>query len=73
LNYFSASSFYPGRDDSVAFTHDTSRFDLETNKSDGADDSDVKSERDYLDEPEVMPAQRAPSKLSGAVAVEVGV
>jgi hypothetical protein len=72
------SSFYPGRDDSSSFSHNTSHFNLEANHSDGVNDSDAadaESEGDWLEEPEVMPTQKAPlkapSKMSLVVANEV--
>jgi hypothetical protein len=68
------SSFYPGRDDSSSFSHNTSHFNVEANHSDGVNDSDAadaESEGDWLEEPEVMPAQKAPSKMSLVVANEV--
>lgn len=47
---------------------------LEANGVNGDDtDTDTESERDWLDKPEVASAQRAPSKMSEAVAIEVSV
>lgn len=68
------SSVYPGRNGSSSFSHNTSRFNLEANEVNGDDtDTDIESERDWHDEPEVASAQRAPSKMSEAVAIEVSV
>jgi hypothetical protein len=70
--FFSASSYYPGRGDTHTFTNDSSRFDLDTSHFDVSDNSDVESERDWLDEPQVTePARRHPSKMSEAAVIEV--
>jgi hypothetical protein len=70
---FLAYSFYPGRgDDSPTFPSVPSRFETEAHQfSNPNDDSDgdLESEGDWLDDTQV--AQKAPSKMSEAVGIEV--
>jgi len=69
--FFSAESFYPGRDrddnDISSFPADSYHF---TDSNDG--DTDIECEEDWLAEPQPLePSTRNPSKPSEALAVEV--
>jgi hypothetical protein len=72
LTIFSASSFYPGRGDQ-GDTLPASRLALIDNQPNGTDDiSDVESEADWLDEPDLEePGPQRASKFSEAVAIKV--
>ena len=75
MEFFSASSFYPGRSNMATFTNNFSHFGIESKLSDHFNDSDnnsvIESEGDWLDEPQAELAPSAPSKLTEAVAIEV--
>ena len=75
LEFFSASLFYPGHSDMATFTNNFSCFSIKSKLSDHFNDSNdnsvVKSEGDWLDEPQAELAPSAPSKLTEAVAIEV--
>jgi hypothetical protein len=74
--FFSAFSFYPGHGDSSTFPTIPSRFETEANQFNHSNEDsgeDLEDEDDWLDDFQAKePAQRAPSKMSEAVAVEVG-
>ncbi|KAF8481854.1 hypothetical protein DFH94DRAFT_681197 [Russula ochroleuca] len=64
------SLFYPGRSDMATFANDSSHFDIESDQFNGSEDnSNVESEGDWFDEPQVMEqAPSTPFKMSEAAA-----
>lgn len=71
--FFSAESFYPGRDrddNNIApFPADSDHF---TDSNDG--DTDIEREEDWLAEPQPLePSTRNSSKISEALAIEVSI